>query len=236
MLSLRMALSLKCTRLVFTKILWSSICFNTFQGFVFLGRIRYEFLKVSATWSSTRGRRQAITWAALNAPRWSRALNNEPCFVIQWERVLFKSHQRSQSRLDVRLVSAATVNHSLHYFTVSNYICHFPPPCQKTAGYILWERMHKSKRKCLNSSICSSGSSTACLASFTTNSDSLFTASHTHAHTHTPVKQRDSFERDVASLYSAAIYPRVHDGWMEALSSLTDFLRYPTITHKNASR
>lgn len=131
MLSLRMALSLKCTRLVFTKILWSSVCFNTFQGFVFLGRIRYEFLKVSATWSSTRGRRQAITWAALNAPRWSRALNDEPCFVIQWERVLFKSHQRSQSRLDVRLVSAATVNHSLHYFSFKLYLPFFPPLAKK---------------------------------------------------------------------------------------------------------
>lgn len=43
-----MALSLVCTSPVFTKILRSFVCFNTSRGFVFLGRIIYEFLKVSA--------------------------------------------------------------------------------------------------------------------------------------------------------------------------------------------
>lgn len=62
--SLLMALSLICTILVFTKVLWSSVCFSTFQGFVFSGWGRYEFLKVfRATWSSIRGLLQPITWA-----------------------------------------------------------------------------------------------------------------------------------------------------------------------------
>lgn len=42
--SLLMALSSMCTILVFTKVLRSFVCFNTFQGFVFSGWRRYEFL------------------------------------------------------------------------------------------------------------------------------------------------------------------------------------------------
>lgn len=77
------SLSSMCTILVFTKVLRSFVCFNTFQGFVFSGWRRYEFLKVQAMWLSTRGLLQAITWGALNVPWWSNTLSNEPRSVTQ---------------------------------------------------------------------------------------------------------------------------------------------------------
>lgn len=83
------------------------------------------------------------------------------------------------------------------------------------------------KGKHLNSSICSPGSNTACSASFTTSPDSSSSSSLTHLE-----------NRETAStgplmcvfLYSAAIYSRLHDGWLGALSSLADFIQHPIIT------
>lgn len=44
---LLMALSSMCSILVFRNVLWSYVCFNTFQGFVFSGWRRYEIPRFS---------------------------------------------------------------------------------------------------------------------------------------------------------------------------------------------
>ena len=74
------------------------------------------------------------------------------------------------------------------------------------------------KGKSFNSLAGLSGSSVVCLASFKIKCDSFSTASHT------PVRHRASSERSNVwffLLWSYITWDR--DGWLEALSSLTDF-------------
>jgi len=78
---------------------------------------------------------------------------------------------------NVGLISTAI--HSLHYTfvlfwqTCSNLICSFCLANYKQQPDLLGERVHKSKKEVLDSTICPPGSSTVRLASFTTHSDGV---------------------------------------------------------------